>query len=202
RHEVEAGDQLGEVARHERGHGLVARRRCQRKTPVVRGDQLLLPRHAVVLDGRGGHAALQSFIVSANVPVCSRIGWNCPVFSAYLNAVHGMCSRSSASTSIGWSRSAGVQNEGAAKMTPSARAARTRSTRARPRPARAEYIVAVGTVCSTKARASDAKALRPRPGLTPTERVYQRDRSSRSSSTTAHPLASIVFRSPSGGCSQ
>ena len=26
---------------------------------------------------------------SANVPACSRITWNCPLFSEYLNAVHG-----------------------------------------------------------------------------------------------------------------
>src|SRR5512145_2450895 len=87
-------------------------------------------RHAA--DGWAAHAVLHSLIESAKVPACSRIGAICPVFSAYLNAVYGIFSGASTDCSIGRSSSAGSQNEGAAKMTPSAALFRTDSTRNRP----------------------------------------------------------------------
>src|SRR3970282_18489 len=93
---------------------------------VVLRDHLLLQVHGVVLDdlllrGRGvAHAALHSLIESAKVPACSRIGAICPVFSAYLKAVYGILCLASMPCSIGRSRSAGSQNDGAAKITPSA----------------------------------------------------------------------------------
>jgi hypothetical protein len=72
-------------------------------------------------------------IESAKVPACSRITWNWPSVSEYLNAVHGIPVRSSASCSIGCSRSAGSQKLGAAKITPSAWRCRTSETSGVPR---------------------------------------------------------------------
>src|SRR5690606_33675500 len=103
-----------------------------RQLHVVLVDELLLEPHRVLfLDvlrllrrdggfGGGVHAALHSLIESAKVPACSRIGAIWPVFSAYLNAVYGTFCLASTSCSIGRSSSAGSQNDGAAKITPSA----------------------------------------------------------------------------------
>jgi len=50
-----------------------------------------------------------------------------PLFSEYLKAMHGMPSASAPARNIGRSRRAGSQKLGAAKITPSAPAAATRS---------------------------------------------------------------------------
>src|SRR5208282_5243020 len=97
--------------------------------------------------GRGGrapHAALHSLIESAKVPACSRIGAICPVFSAYLNAVYGTLCWASTSCSIGRSSKAGSQNDGAAKITPSAPRLSTCLSRYTPLSSRrASYLAAV-----------------------------------------------------------
>ena len=101
--EVEAHQQLVQVAGHEGRRHLRASCVRGRELVVVAVDHLLLQPHRVLFlhrrDGffrRGGgrhhlyrcaHAALQSLIESAKVPACSRIGAIWPVFSAYLNAV-------------------------------------------------------------------------------------------------------------------
>src|SRR5690606_16684890 len=128
--EVEAHQELVQVARHERGGDLAAFLVRAGELRVVAVDELLLEQHRILFYdvllwrglrcGGGRHAALQSLMESAKVPACSRMGAIWPVFSAYLNAVYGILCFARISWSIGRSSSAGSQKDGAAKMTPSA----------------------------------------------------------------------------------
>src|ERR1019366_9987457 len=127
RQRTERTDQLGEIAGHEGlDHLLPGFGRLFQTREVIR-DHFLLEQHRPVLLHCGHQAAPQSLIESENVPACSRNCWNWPLFSAYLNAMHGMLASSAPVRSIGWSRSAGSQKEAVAKMIPSARQAATRS---------------------------------------------------------------------------
>ena len=65
--------------------------------------------------------APHSLSESPNAPACSRTGWNCAVFSENLTEGYGTFAASRAFSIIGWSSSAGSQNEAARKTTPSAR---------------------------------------------------------------------------------
>src|SRR5205085_1872978 len=133
------------------------------------------------LDGGGVHAALQSLIESAKVPACSRMGAIWPVFSAYLKAVWGMPCLVSTSCSIGRSSRAGSQNDGAAKITPSAPRVLTCFIRKTPFSSRVfSYLAAVVAERCRKALLNSSSGL----ALLGTSSSSQRVTSRKSSSTT------------------
>ncbi len=103
--QVEAAQQLGQIARNEGVHRFLARVARAGQAREVLGDHVLLPQLAAVFHCGGvlAHAStpLHSLIESAKVPACSRITWNWPLFSEYLNAVQGIPARSTARITIG-----------------------------------------------------------------------------------------------------